>query len=140
MKFIEDSTHRESGIRKFPRHTIFKEIKRVLPHDEKIFKNGTISINRKSIKIPKSFKKKYQMDKKTLYDEYYKNINEFTEQYLSYLKPNIEELSIGLTGGFDSRLAISILSPICEKYEISLKPYTNGAEDHPDVIIAKKIS
>ncbi|OQD59378.1 hypothetical protein MBBAR_3c00330 [Methanobrevibacter arboriphilus JCM 13429 = DSM 1125] len=140
MKFIEDSTHRESGIRKFPRHTIFKEIKRVLPHDEKIFKNGTISINRKSIKIPKSFKKKYQMDKKTLYDEYYKNINEFTEQYLSYLKPNIEELSIGLTGGFDSRLAISILSPICEKYEISLKPYTNGAEDHPDVIIAKKLA
>lgn len=44
MKFIEDSTHRESGIRKFPRHTIFKEIKRVLPHDEKNFKNGTISI------------------------------------------------------------------------------------------------
>lgn len=49
-------------------------------------------------------------------------------------------IELGLTGGYDSRLAVSILNKICKKNDIMLKTYTGGADDHPDVIIAKKIA
>jgi len=56
------------------------------------------------------------------------------------LKPQISLIQLGLTGGYDSRLAVAILNKICKKNEIILKTYTGGSIDHPDVIIAKKIA
>ncbi len=47
---------------------------------------------------------------------------------------------MGLTGGFDSRLNVSILAKLCKKHQIKFECHTGGQNNHPDVIIAKKIA
>lgn len=139
--FIEDSVFREWTTRKFPRHTIFKDIKRIFPHDKKFFRDGNIIFEKKeSIEVPKWFKESYVENKEKLYDDYYKSLISFVEKNLVNLKPGIEKITLGLTGGLDSRLSASILSKICKKYDIPFECNTGGVDDHPDLIIAKKIT
>lgn len=141
LDFIEDCLFREWTTRYVPRNTIFKEIKRILPQDVKYFREGRIVIEEKeSIKIPKWFKNHFNNDKNGLYDDYYKFLLNFAEINLVRLKPNIKKIILGLTGGFDSRLNIAILSKICKKHQIPLVCYTYGQETHPDAFIAKKIA
>jgi len=139
--FIEDSVFREWNIRDFPRKTIFKEIKRIFPQDTKYFRNGNIVFEKKaSIKLPQWFRESYINNKQKLFDEYYDWLINFVEANLVSLKPNFEKIKLGLTGGFDSRLTATILSPICKKHEISFECFTGGQDTHPDVVIAKKVA
>ncbi|WP_156096047.1 hypothetical protein [Methanobacterium sp. SMA-27] len=139
--FIKDVLFNEWGGRKYPRHSIFKEIKRVFPHDIKYFENGKIIIERKeSIDVPKKFINAFNNDKDHLYDDYIKFVMNFTEINLANLKLNIDKIILGLTGGFDSRLAAVVLSIVCKKLQIPLIFYTSGQDTHPDVIIAKKVA
>jgi hypothetical protein len=46
---------------------------------------------------------------------YYEALMNFAETNLVNLKPNIEKIIRGLTGGFDSRLTVAVLSKICKK-------------------------
>jgi len=141
LNFIHDSVFNEWGLREFPRFTIFKNIKRISPHDEVIFKNGEIIVKMNNyIKIPNSFKYKFKNDKKSLYDEYFNNLEKFVEETLNYLKPNLSKIRLGLTGGYDSRLALSILHNICDKLDITLECFTAGNDEHPDIVIAKEIA
>jgi hypothetical protein len=139
--FIEDVVYREWTPRNNPENTIFKGIKRIFPYDTKFFHEGKFVLERKySIPIPKWFKEAYNNDKEKLYDDYYKFLINFTETNLVQLKPNIDKISLGLTGGFDSRLSVAILAKICDKHQITLECKTSGEDDHPDVIIAKKVA
>lgn len=140
VDYIEDATFREGNLRKSPRHTIFKDIKRVLPYDEKFFENGKIIINKGKFEVPIEFKEKFNNDKKSLYDCYYDKLINLIEQNLVNLKKNISKITLGLTGGFDSRLSLSILEKICVKHNIPLECYVFGNENHPDVIIAEKVA
>ncbi|NMO08466.1 hypothetical protein [Methanobacterium subterraneum] len=139
--FIEDSVFREWTPRDFPRNTIFKEIKRIFPQDTKYFKKGKILIERKeSIEIPQWFRDSYNNNKHKLFDDYYDSLINFVEANLVSLKPNFEKITLGLTGGLDSRLTAAILSPICKKQGISFECSTSGQDTHPDVVIAKKVA
>ena len=141
IDFLEDSVFREWDIRHFPQNTIFKEIKRIFPHDNKFFKRGKVVIERnESIKIPNWFKDQYHENKPKLYDDYYNFLMKFAEINLLHLKPNIKKINLGLTGGFDSRLNVSILAKLCKKHQIKFECHTGGQNNHPDVIIAKKIA
>jgi len=64
----------------------------------------------------------------------------FVETNLVNLKPNFEKITLGLTGGLDSRITAAILSPICKNHEISFECSTSGQDTHPDVVIAKKVA
>ena len=139
--FIEDSVFREWATRDFPRNTIFKEIKRIFPQDTKYFREGNLVLKRKaSIKIPQWFRESYITNKQKLFDDYFDWLINFVEANLVSLKPNFEKITLGLTGGLDSRLTASILSPICKKHGISFECSTGGQNTHPDVVIAKKVA
>lgn len=141
IDFIEDSIFREWAVRKFPRNTIFKEIKRVFPNDLKCFNDGKIIIKQKdTIDIPQKLRAEYNSDKKQFYDKYYKNLLQFVESNLENINYSIDKITLGLTGGFDSRLTVALLSKICNKQNIELECFTHGDENHPDVVIAKKIA
>ena len=140
-EFIEDVVYREWTPRNYPENTIFTDVKRIFPYDIKFFNEGKFVLERKySIPIPKWFKEAYNADKDKLFDDYYDFLISFTETNLVQLKPNIEQISLGLTGGFDSRLSVAILSKICNKHDIAFVCKTSGEDDHPDVVIAKKIA
>ncbi|BBL62216.1 hypothetical protein [Methanobrevibacter arboriphilus] len=140
VDFIFDSIYNEWGNRKFPRHTIFKNIKRILPHDNIFFKEGKILIKKKStIEIPKNFLNKFNHRQTGFYDKYYENLFNSVENSLKFLSPNISKIRLGLTGGFDSRITLSVLFKICNKQNISLECFTIGNNNHPDVFIAKMI-
>lgn len=139
--FFEDSVFREWTTRNFPQNTIFKEIKRIFPQDTKYFRDCNILIERKeSIKLPQWFKGSYYTNKQKLFDEYYNNLINFAEKNLISLKPNFEKITLGLTGGLDSRLTAVIFSQICKKHGISFECSTSGQHAHPDVVIAKKVA
>jgi hypothetical protein len=143
VDFVEDSLFREwtSPPRNFPEKTIFKEIKRIFPQDIKYFKEGEIIIERHdSIQIPQWFRNLYSEDKTKLYDDYYEFLMNFAETNLVNLKPNIKLIRLGLSGGFDSRLSVAILSKICRKHEIPFECYVGGQDEHPDVVLAKKVA
>jgi len=141
VDFVEDSLFREWSPRNFPENTIFKEIERIFPQDIKYFKEGKIIIERQnSIQIPQWFRNLYSEDKSKLYDDYYEVLMNFAETNLVNLKPNIKKIKLGLSGGLDSRLSVAILSKICRKHEIPFECYVDGQDEHPDVVIAKKIA
>ena len=141
LDFIKDSIYNEWKTRKFPKNTIFKNIKRVSPHDEKYFEDGKIIVKyHKDIKVPEVFKNRFENDKKSLYDDYYSDLILFIEQNLEKIKPRISEINLGLTGGFDSRMAVSILYKSCKKLNIPFSCFTGGVGTHPDVVIAKNIA
>jgi hypothetical protein len=141
IDFIEDSVFREWATRNYPESTIFKEIKRVFPHDIKYFKEGKIVIERKdSIEIPQWFRDKYRDDKSKLYDDYYEFLLNFTEINLLNLRENYKKVILGLTGGIDSRLNFAILHKVCKKHEIPFVCFVTGNDTHPDVVLAKKLT
>lgn len=141
VDFIDDATFREWAPRNVPQNTLFKQIKRVFPSDDKYFVNGDIVIERKeSIEVPQWFREEYEQDKNKLYDKYYDILINFTESSLIYLKPMISKIELGLTGGFDSRLAAAVLSGLCKKHEIPFECYSFGVDEHPDVTIPKEIA
>jgi len=141
IDFMEDSIFREWSTRKVPQKTIFKDIERIFPNDLIQFSAGKINIERKdSIKVPEWFKDEYNNNKEKLYNEYFEMLMEFVESNLLNIKPHIEKVTLGLTGGFDSRLTAAILSGICKKNGIPFECHTSGQSNHPDVVIAKKVA
>ncbi len=141
VDFIEDAAFREWTTRYFPQNTIFKDVKRVFPSDDKYFMNGNIIIERKdSIEVPQWFRDEYEEDKAKLYDKYYNILFNFAESSLVHLKPMISKIELGLTGGFDSRLSAAILGGLCKKLEIPFECYSFGVDEHPDVTIPKEIA
>lgn len=141
LNFLKDSIYHEWGLRKFPKNTIFKNIKRVSPHDEKYFKDGKIIVkNNKDIKIPDVFKKRFKNDRDSLYSDYHADLMSFVNQNLEKIKPRLSKINLGLTGGFDSRMNVSILHKSCKNLDIPFFCFTGGIESHPDVVIAKKIA
>ncbi len=141
IEFMEDAIFNEWGTRIVPQKTIFKDIKRIFPHDLKYFSEGKIVIERKhSVTVPNWFREAYNKDKDKLFDDYYGSLIKFVETNLVSLKPNINKIVLGLTGGLDSRLTVSILFDLCKKHEIQFECITYGQDDHPDVVIAQKIA
>ena len=123
------------------RRTIFKNIIRILPHDDIAIKNGSIHINQNSdIAVPKWFEDWYLEDKDSLYNWYYASLLEYSESLIKRISNNVNEITAGITGGFDSRLTVALLSKICGKYGIKITTDTEGLPEHPDVIIGGKVA
>lgn len=137
--FIEDIIFREWSPRIHPRNTLFKPIKRVFPHDNLFFLDGKIIKEyNDDVKVPKEFINRYYEDKERIYSDYYEELISFCEN--SLLELNINEISAGLTGGFDSRITVAILANVCKKLDVELNTNTGGSPEHPDVVIAKKVA
>ena len=123
------------------RDTAFRNIKRILPHDEITFENGSVDIKEnEDIEIPAWFEEWYLEDKESLYDWYYDKLTDYADSMLDSISKNVNTITLGLSGGYDSRLTLIILEKLCKKHGISLETYTTGLSDHPDVIIANRIS
>lgn len=143
-EFIEDVFHNGFFYNKPKKHyrkTIFKNIKRILPHDEICIKNGIIQIKKNStITVPKWFEEWYLEDKESIYDWYYDELMKYTETLIKYIESNLDEIRIGITGGFDSRITLMVLHKFCKKYNFKLNTHTLGASNHPDVVIGEKVA
>lgn len=142
--FIEDIFYNGFFYKKPKKHyrkTIFNNIKRILPHDEICIKNGIIQIKKNStITVPKWFEEWYLEDKESLYDWYYDELMKYTETLIKYIESNIDEIRMGITGGFDSRITLMVLNKFCKKYNIKLNTHTTGVSGHPDVVIGEKVA
>ena len=140
LTYMYDTFH-SGALLKYPRHTIFKNIKRILPFDELLIKNfNFLVVENEKIPLPKWFRDMYFEDKDKLYDWYYNKLIIYSKMLLSQYKDNISQINIGLTGGFDSRLSVLILNSFCDEFDIKLNTFTSGNEDHPDVVIAKQVA
>ena len=127
--------------KKHYRKTIFKNIKRILPHDEVSIKNGVIQIKKNSsISVPKWFEEWYLEDKESIYDWYYDELMKYAEILIKYIESNVNEIRMGITGGFDSRITLMVLNKICKKYNIKINTHTLGVSNHPDVVIGEKVA
>lgn len=123
------------------RNTIFKNIKRILPHDDIYIENGSIFINHNSdIEVPSWFEESYLEDKEKFFDWYCNSLIDYSESLIKRISNNVTEIKAGITGGFDSRLTVALLSKICGKYDIQITTNTSGLPEHPDVIIGGKVA
>ena len=123
------------------RSTIFKNIKRILPHDEVTIKNGSFYIKKNDeIKIPKWFEEWYLEDKDSLFDWYFNELINYSTSILNNISENIKEINVPITGGFDSRLALMIFSIIQEKFNFKIISNTTGLSNHPDVELGEKVA
>ena len=138
--YMYDTFH-SGALLENPRHTLFKNVKRIFPHDDLIIKNFSFShVIKDTVEIPEWFLNKYTQDKEAFYDWFYEKLLSYTELFLRPYKDNIEGIRVGLTGGFDSRITVLILKQVCNKLGIELYTHTNGVDTHPDVIVAKKVA
>lgn len=129
------------GKREKIRDTAFKNIKRILPHDEIKIKSGKITIEQnENIKIPKWFEDWYFEDKDGLYDWYYEELIKYGDSFLTNISKNVNKITVGITGGFDSRLTLMILEKLCKKHDIYLESISRGKEDHPDVKLGGEVA
>lgn len=142
-KYLEDVFHKGffyKGEKEF-RKTIFKDIKRILPHDEISIENGIVKIqHNETIDVPKWFEDWYLEDKDSLYDWYYDSLINYTDSFLNHISKNTDKILMSLTGGLDSRVTVSILQKLCDKYDIEIIAHTSGLPDHPDVIIGEQVA
>lgn len=140
VSYMYDTFH-SGALLKNPRHTLFKNVGRIFPHDDLVISNFNFShIINEDIEIPPSFLDAYENDKEAFYDWFYEELLNYTELFLKPHKDNIEGIRVGLTGGFDSRITVLILKDVCDKLGIELYTHTNGRNDHPDVIIAGRLA
>ena len=129
------------GDKKTYRNTAFKDIKRLFPFDDITLKNGYFNIKLNSeINVPDWFEKLYLNNRESFYDWYYETLLKYTESYLKIISPKVKQITVGITGGFDSRLTLSVLSKLAPKYNIKVKSLTYGLPEHPDVIIGEKVA
>lgn len=123
------------------RSTIFENIKRILPQDEVIIrKNNIIIKENEDIDIPKWFEEWYLEDKDSLFDWYYEELINYTTSLIKNIGNNLKEVVVPITGGYDSRLALTIFSIIKKKFDFALYSRTSGPESHPDVVIGQKVA
>ena len=123
------------------RNTVFKNISRLFPFDDIIIKNGQFDIKRNSeFIIPEWFEKLYLEDREQFYDKYYSYLENYSDIFFKTIAENLSQITVGATGGFDSRLSLMMLSKFCPKYGIKLQAVTDGLPNHPDVIIGEEIS
>ncbi len=123
------------------RNTVFRDIKRVFEYDEIIIENGHINVNFDcKYSIPDWFERLYLDDRDKFYDWYCDKLFDYAENYLRIISKNLNELELGITGGYDSRLSLMVLSQLAPKFNLKLKTVTNGFSDHPDVIIGQKLA
>ena len=145
MKYIQDifkygQWYKGSNKESY-RNTVFKNITRLFPFDDIKIKNGQFDIELNStIVIPEWFEKFYLEDREEFYDTYYSYLENYTDSFLKTISENLTQITLGLTGGFDSRLTAMMLSKFCPKYGIKFEAKTSGIPSHPDVILAKKIA
>lgn len=140
--YIFDMVKSYNNKKETPRNTIFKNIRRVLPYDDVSIKEGAFSITENStIDIPSWFEDWYFEDKDSLYDWYFEQLMNYTNNLFYKIKDDVNEIWLGLSGGFDSRLTISVLEKLCPQYGIKLRTLTYGTDDnHPDVVIASRVA
>lgn len=143
MDYIEDVVHNGFFYKENKPHyrkTIFKDISRILPQDDVEIKEGQIKITKNSdITIPKWFEEQYFENRDELYDWYYDKLISYSDSLIRNISDDVDKIGLGVTGGFDSRLTVLILSKLCPKYGIELSTHTNGLPEHPDVVLAEKV-
>lgn len=110
--------------------TPFKNINIVPP-------NSTIVVNENGVNIQEiSDVFNYQVHNENVDDQFYDELVDVLIKSFSPIKKHNIKIDAGLTGGKDSRIINSVLKAM----NADFKAYTSGYEDHPDVIIAKKIA
>lgn len=140
VSYMYDTFH-SGALLKNPRHTLFKNVGRIFPHDDILISNFNFShIINEDVEIPPSFLDEYKKDKDAFYDWFYRELLNYTELFLKPHKDNIDYIRLGLTGGFDSRITALVLKNVCDKLGIEFYTHTNGRSDHPDVIIAERVA
>ena len=123
------------------RNTVFRNISRLFPFDDINIKNGQFDIKLNSdITIPDWFERLYLEDREQFYDNYYSYLENYADIFIKTISENLTQINLGLSGGFDSRLTVMMLSKFCSKYGIKLQAVTNGLPGHPDVIIAEEVA
>lgn len=98
--------------------------------------NSCITISNEKIHIKKIDNYSDSMYTIDANNQFLDEITDNIVKSLSVLKKHNTTFELGLTGGKDSRIIASAMKFL----NLDFTTYTNGFEEHPDVIIAKKIS
>ncbi len=139
VDYIYESVENEWGTREFPEKTMFSDITRVLTTTKYQFNEFKL--------VSKSIQ--YELFRKDLEEIYLSNKKEFYDYCFAVIENSIREvfkemrnceIELLMSGGLDSRLSSVLVSYIAKDYDISLKATLFGPEDHPDVVIGKRVA
>ena len=139
VDYIYESVENEWGTREFPEKTMFFDITRVLTTTKYQFNEFRLAS--KSIQYDlfrKDLEEIYLLDKKDFYEYCFDIIEKSIREVFKEMSNC--EIELLMSGGLDSRLSSVLVSHIASEYNISLRGTLFGPEDHPDVIIGKKVA
>lgn len=139
VDYIFESIENEWGTRVFPEKTMFKDISRALTTTRYWFEG--YKLMSKSVQFDlfrDDLEKLYLKDKELFYDHCFSIIERSIRSVFQELKNSKIELL--MSGGLDSRLSTVLVNHLAKDYDISLYATMFGPEDHPDVVIGKKIT
>ena len=118
---------------------MFSDIKRVLTTTQYKFDNYSLSYKSVQYELFRpELEEMYLNNRKNFYDHSFKLIESSIRYVLDETKT--DEMEILMSGGLDSRLSSALIKPLASEYGISLKATLFGPEDHPDVIIGKRVA
>lgn len=139
VDYIYESIENEWGTRVFPEKTMFRDISRALTTTRYRFNNYELSS--KSVQynlLRKDLEELYLSDKQLFYDHCFEIIEKSIRAVFDQLRGSKIELL--MSGGLDSRLSTVLVNHIASDYNISLYATMFGPEDHPDVVIGKRVT
>jgi len=139
LDFIHDSIHNEWAEREFPDSTMINGISRLHSTTFVTFSGYKPAYSDNQFNLyDNKWGELYLNNKTKFYDELFEIIESTNKAFLNQLAG--KTIEVLMSGGLDSRLTVSILSALAPQYNIRLTSKSWGPEDHPDVVIGKKIA
>ena len=139
LDFIRDSMINEWGVREFPQDTLFRNVQRILPNEEWYFDRWQFrSRKRDSFQAKEEDINLYKSNKNKFYDRVFESLTHGLTTILQ--NTNSKKIELLQSGGLDSRLSSCVLAPILETEKFEIKVTHYGPDDHPDVIIGKRVA
>jgi len=139
LEFIRDSILNEWGVREVPQDTLFRDVQRILPNEQwrfdgwefRVEKQDSFQANQEDLTL-------YTTNKTMFYDQVFESLSQGLTTILK--NTTTKKIEILQSGGLDSRLSSCLLAPILvsENFDIKITHY--GPDDHPDVIIGKRVA
>jgi hypothetical protein len=139
LEFIRDSILNEWGARDVPQATIFRNVQRILPNERWRFERWQFRVEKQdSFKANHESLLLYTTNKNKFYDQIFGSLSEGLATILK--NTNTKQIEILQSGGLDSRLSSCVLAPILISEAFDTKITHYGPDDHPDVIIGKRVA
>lgn len=141
-RFIVDAIENEWVCRKYDDEFFLEGIRRIWPTDEATFKAFNLTVKKlktlDEISINSDLCEQFVEKKETYYQALMAKIDASVN--CIFQQQAITQVTLNLSGGLDSRLALAVLHNMQANYNFELNLQTSGPADHPDVVIAAQLA